>query len=201
VARWPGVIKPGTIINEIMSQEDWMPTLLAAAGEPDIVEKLKQGYEANGRSFKVHADGMNFLPFLKGEVKNSPRDSIYYFSQGGELNAVRWKDWKVNFAIQTGNIATGVRSVPGWPSIVHLRADPYERAVLDSQMYMRWYADQLWLFVPVQVKIKEFLSTIGPFPFQEGSSLSASDINYRTLKAAGALKRLEDIEGLSRPGN
>jgi arylsulfatase len=201
MVRWPGVIKPGTIINEIMSQEDWMPTFLAAAGEPDIVEKLKQGHEANGRTFKIHADGFNFLPFLKGEVKKSPRDSIYYFGQGGELNAVRWTDWKVNFAVQTGNIATGVRSVPGWPAIVHLRADPYERAVLDSQMYMRWFADQMWLFVPVQEKIKVFMGTIREFPFQEGSSLNASDISYRTVKAAAALKRLQEIENLSPPGN
>ena len=201
MVRWPGVIKPGTIINEPMSQEDWMPTLLAAAGEPEIVAKLKTGYEANGRTFKIHADGTNFLPFFKGEVKTGPREEIFYFGQGGELNAVRWKDWKVHFAVQTGNIATGVRSVPGWPAIVHLRADPYERAVLDSQMYMRWYADQMWLFVPVQQKIKEFVSTIGQFPFQEGSSLSASDISYRSLKAASALKRLQEIESLSPPNN
>ena len=194
-------LKPGTIMNEIMSLEDWMPTLLAAAGEPDIVDKLKQGYQAGGKTFKMHADGSNFLPFFKGEVKKSPRDSIYYFGQGGELNAVRWNDWKVNFAVQTGNIATGVRSVPGWPAIVHLRADPYERAVLDSQMYMRWYADNLWLFVPVQEKIKEFLATIPSFPFQEGSSLNAAGINYQTLKAAAALKRLHELESLSAPNN
>jgi arylsulfatase A-like enzyme len=197
--RWPGVIKPGTIINDIMSQEDWMPTFLAAAGEPEIVEKLKQGYEAGGKTFKIHADGYNFMPFFKGDVKKSPRDTIYYFGQGGELNAVRWNDWKVHFAVQTGNIATGVRSVPGWPAIVHLRADPYERAVLDSQMYMRWYADQMWLFVPVQQKIKDFLGTIPGFPFQEGSSLSASGINYQTLKAAGAMKRLQELESISSP--
>ncbi len=199
--RWPGVIKPGTIINDIMSQEDWMPTFLAAAGEPDIVEKLKQGYSAGGKTFKVHADGYNFLPFFKGEVKKSPRETIHYFGQGGELNAVRWNDWKVHFAVQTGNIATGVRSVPGWPAIVHLRADPYERALLDSQMYMRWYADNLWLFVPVQQQIKEFLMTIPQFPFQEGSSLNAAGINYQTLKAAAALKRLQELENLSSPRN
>ncbi len=199
--RWPGVIKPGTIINEIMSQEDWMPTFLAAAGEPDIVEKLKQGYTAGGKTFKVHADSYNFVPFFKGETKKAPRETIHYFGQGGELNAVRWNDWKVHFAVQTGNIATGVRSVPGWPAIVHLRADPYERAVLDSQMYMRWYADNLWLFVPVQQQIKDFLLTIPQFPFQEGSSLNASGINYQTLKAAAALKRLQELENLSSPRN
>ena len=76
-----------------------MPTFLAAAGEPEIVEKLKQGYTA-GKTFKVHADGFNFLPFFKGEVKKSPRETIHYFGQGGELNAVRWNDWKIHFAVQ-----------------------------------------------------------------------------------------------------
>jgi arylsulfatase len=80
LVRWPGVIKPGTTINEIFSQEDWMPTLLAAAGEPDIVAKLANGYEANGRTFKVHADGHNFLPYFKGEVKKGPREEIHWFS-------------------------------------------------------------------------------------------------------------------------
>ena len=99
LVRWPGVIKPGTIINDIFSQEDWLPTLLAAAGEPDIVEKLKKGYEANGKTWKVHADGYNFLPYFKGEVKKGPREEIFYFGQGGELNAIRWNDWKVHFAV------------------------------------------------------------------------------------------------------
>ena len=72
LVRWPGVIEPGTIYNDIISQEDWMPTLLAAAGEPDIVEKLKKGHEANGKTFKVHLDGYNFLPFFKGEVDEGP---------------------------------------------------------------------------------------------------------------------------------
>ena len=100
VVRWPGVIKPGTIINDIMSQEDWMPTLLAAAGEPDIVEKLEAGLrgQRQERSRSI-ADGYNFLPFFKGEVKKGPREEIFYFGQGGELNAVRWNDWKVNFAV------------------------------------------------------------------------------------------------------
>lgn len=201
LVRWPGVIKPGTLVNEIFSQEDWMPTLLAAAGEPNIVEKLKQGYKANGKSFKIHADGYNFIPYLKGEVAKGPREEILYFGQGGELNAVRWKDWKVNFAVVDGNIATGTRKVTGWPLITHLKADPYEKMALESSMYMRWYGDNIWLFVPVQAKIKNFLVTIPQFPFQEGSSLNAAGINYQTLKAAAALKRLNDIETLGTPSN
>jgi arylsulfatase len=124
VVRWPGVIKPGTIYNDIISHEDWMPTFLAAAGEPDAVEKLKKGHQANGKTFKVHADGYNFLPCVKGEVKQAPRKSIMYFSQVGELNAVRYANWKVNFATIKGNIATGTREVTGWPMIINLRADP-----------------------------------------------------------------------------
>ena len=100
LVRWPGVIKPGTIVNDIFSQEDWLPTLLAAAGEPDIVEKVKKGYQANGKTWKAHLDGYNFLPFFKGEAKKGPREEIFYFGQGGELNAVRWNDWKVHFAVQ-----------------------------------------------------------------------------------------------------
>ena len=201
IVRWPGVLKAGTTQNVIFSQEDWMPTLLAAAGVPDVVQRLAKGYKANNRQFKVHADGYNFLPYFKGEEKKAPREEILYFGQGGELNAVRWNDWKVNFAIVEGNIATGTRKVTSWPLIVNLRADPYERMPLESQMYLRWYADNLWLFVPVQQRIKDFLVTIPQFPFQEGGSLSASNINYGTLKAAAALKRLQDIESLSPPGN
>lgn len=201
IVRWPGVIKPGTVYNDIISQEDWMPTLLAAAGETNIVEKLKEGYTANGRSFKVHADGYNFLPYFKGETKKGPREQILYFGQGGELNAVRWNDWKVNFAGVSGNIATGVRKVTGWPLIVNLRADPYEIMPFESSSYIRWYGDNIWLFVPIQAQVKEFLVTIPQFPFQEGGSLNAAGINYQTLKAAGALKRLEQLETLGNPSN
>ena len=201
LVRWPGVIKPGTIINEIFSQEDWMPTLLAAAGEPDIVKKLEQGYKANGKTWKIHPDGYNFLPYFKGEAKKGPREEILYFGQGGELNAVRWNDWKVNFAGINGNIAFGTREVTNWPLIVNLRADPYEEMPFDSMMYGRWYADQLWLFVPIQAKVKQFLSSLQGYPFQEGSNLNPASINYQTLKAAEALKRLQEIENLSSPQN
>jgi arylsulfatase len=201
IVRWPGVIKPGSKHNEIFSQEDWMPTLLAAAGVPDVVDKLAKGYKANGREFKIHADGYNFLPYFKGETKKSPREEILYFGQGGELNAVRWNDWKVNFAIIDGNIATGTRKVTGWPLIVNLKADPYEKMPLESSMYLRWYADNIWLFVPIQAKVKEFLSSLPGYPSQQGSSLNAAGINYMTLKAADALKRLKEIESLGSPSN
>ena len=202
VIRWPGTIKPGTICNEIMSQEDWMPTLLAAAGVPDVKEKLMKGYKANGKTFKVHLDGNNFEPFFSGKEKESPRKSIIYFDQGGNLNAVRYEDWKISFAVTNGNIATGVREITGWPMIVNLRADPFEKAPHEAEMgYLRWYADNMWLFVPVQGVIKEFLGSIEGYPFQTGASLNAAGINYNTLRAAEIMNRIEKMEGFSRPGN
>jgi arylsulfatase A-like enzyme len=202
LVRWPGVIEPGTIYNNIISQEDWMPTLLHAAGVPGIQDKLRDGYTANGKEWRVHLDGYDFLPFFKGEVGDSPRDEIVYFSQGGELNAVRFRNWKVHFAMQQGNIATAVREVTGWPAIVNLRADPYEEMMFEAEMgYLRWYADNMWIFVPIQGVIKEFLQTIPDYPFQEGSSLNAAGINYATLKQMKAMERLQELETLARPNN
>jgi len=191
LVRWPGTIKPGSKISEIMSHEDWIPTLMAAVGEPDIVEKLKKGHKANDKKWKVHLDGYDFTSYFKGETNKGPREEIFYFSQGGELNAVRWNDWKVHFAKLEGNIATGVRTVPGWPLIINLKADPYEQMWDESMMYIRWYADNMWLFVPIQAKVAGFLGTLDKYPFQEGASLSASGINYRSLKAMQILKQLE----------
>jgi len=201
LVRWPGVIKPGTTINDIVAHNDWMPTLVAAAGESDVVDKMKKGYKANGKTFKIHCDGYNLLPFLKGEVKKSPREEYLYFGQGGELNAVRWNDWKAEFAGVDGNIATGTRKATNWPMLVNLRADPYEKMPFESAMYLRWYADNIWLFVPVQQKLKAFFATIPEYPFQEGASLNAANINYMTLKAMMALKKLEALEAVGHPGN
>jgi arylsulfatase len=186
------VIKPGTIYNDIISHEDWLPTFLAAAGVPDVVEKLKNGYQANGKTWKVHLDGYNFVPYFKGEVNGGPRDQIFYFGQGGELNAVRWNDWKVHFAIIEGNIATGERIVTNWPLIINLRADPYEEMWEEGEMgYLRWFADNMWLFVPVGEEIQKFLATIPGYPFQEGQSLNAGGINYQSLKAMNILQQLK----------
>jgi arylsulfatase len=199
LVRWPGVIKPGSEINYMIAHNDWMPTLVAAAGEPKVKEKLLQGYQANGKTFKVHLDGYNYLPFFKGEVKKAPREEYLYFDQSGNLNAVRWNDWKIHFAVLEGNIATAIRDVTGWPTIVHLRADPYERAAHESGMYIRWYADNPWLFVPVQQKIREFCADFEQYPYQAGSSLNAAGINYQTLRAMEALKRLQQLEGMTPP--
>ena len=195
LVRWPGVVKPGTIYNGIASQEDWLPTLLAAAGVPDIVNKCKQGHEASGKTWKVHLDGHDMTAYLKGEAEKPQRERIYYFGQGGELNAVRWNDWKVHFATIQGDIATGNRWVTNWPIIINLRADPFESAPHESGMYIRWMADNMWLFVPIQHMIQEFVGSLNQFPFQEGVVLNPAGFDYRSF---GLMKRLKQLEAVQQ---
>jgi arylsulfatase len=197
MVRWPGVIKPGTQYNEIISLIDWFPTLCAAAGITDIKERMKNGFAVGGKTFKVHLDGYNFVPFFKGDAKEPPRDAIYYFDQGGNLNAIRWNDWKLSFAQSRGNIATGVREVTAWALITNLRMDPYERGLEEGGEAIKFLAQNIWLLVPVQGKIKEFFSDFDQFPYQEGSSLNAGGINYGLLRQEAAMKRLKELESLT----
>jgi arylsulfatase len=175
VIRWPGVIEPGTISNDIHSHEDMLPTLLAAAGVPDVKEKLLKGYTANGKNFKVHLDGYNLMPFWKGEVKENPRKEILYFDAGGNLNALRYQDWKLHFTYMEGSINEGFRKSPSWPLAINLRADPYEVS-WKSSMYIKWYADNMWLFVPAQAYVTNFLATFKEFPPVAGSSLGIDKV-------------------------
>lgn len=201
VVKWPGVIEPGSKFNDIVSHEDWMPTLLSAAGEDDIVAKLKDGHTANGKEWRVHLDGYDLTDYLSGAADESPRDQILYFDPIGNLNALRWNDWKIHFAHQEGNITDSVRFEQAWPIVIHLKADPYEHAWEHSAMYLRWMADNMWLFVPVQDQIQNFFSTIGDYPFQEGQNLNAGGINYQSLKALQILQQLGEKGLIERPGN
>jgi arylsulfatase len=197
--RWPGVIKPGTVSNEIISLIDWFPTLSAAAGVPDIVGKMKAGFKAGDKTFKVHLDGYDFGPYFRGETPKGPRDSIMYFDQGGNLNAIRWNDWKLSFATSHGNIATGTRQVPAWALIANLRMDPYERGMDEGGGAVDFLARNMWLIVPVQGKIKEFFADFDQYPYQTGSSLSAAGIGYGMLRQQDAMKRLKEVEALMPP--
>ena len=196
MVRWPGVIKPSTVYNDIISLIDWFPTLCAAAGVPDIKEKMAKGFQASGKTFKVHLDGYNFMPYFEGKEKTGPRDSINYFDQGGNLNALRWNDWKLSFATAHGNIATGVRQVSAWALITNLRMDPYERGLEEGGGAIDFLARNMWLLVPVQSKIKEFFTDYDKFPHQEGSSLNAGGIGYGLLWQTEAMKRLKELESL-----
>jgi hypothetical protein len=138
---------------------------------------------------------------FQGKEKAGPRDAIYYFDQGGNLNAVRVQDWKVSFALSRhGNIATATREVPAWAMITNLRMDPYERGIEEGGEALKFFAQQMWLLVPIQSKIKEFFSDFEDFPYQAGSSLNAGGIGYGLLRQEEAMKRLKTVESLTAAG-
>jgi arylsulfatase A-like enzyme len=164
LVKWPGVIKPGTIINDIMAHEDWMPTLLAAAGEPDVKEKLLTGLKVGDKTFKNHLDGYNFLPYFKGEVSESPRHEFFYFSDNADLMALRYNDWKLSFKTIKGNLFTGSEETTNVPWVTNLREDPWERYQDESMMYARWWGDKLWTLVPAVQIVGGFLQTFEAYP-------------------------------------
>ena len=148
-----------------------MPTLLAAAGDPDVVKKVAEGYKVGDKTFKQHLDGYNFLPYLQGKEDKSPRHEIFYFDQGGNLNAVRYDDWKVSFAITEGAINTAYRKTPAWPLIVNFRADPFESALTIRECMsagMRICFGSL----PIQEQVAKFAATLKEYPPVTGGSLS-----------------------------
>jgi arylsulfatase A-like enzyme len=149
-----------------------MPTLLAAAGEPGIKEKLLDGgHRANGKRFKAHLDGYDQTELLSGEGPGK-RNEIFYFDAAGNLNALRYKDWKLHWTIMEGAINEAYRKTPSWPLIINLRMDPYEVS-WESALYTRhFYADQMWTFVPAQTAVQKFLDTFKEFPPTTGGSLS-----------------------------
>jgi arylsulfatase len=166
VMRWPGVIKPGQVINEQGSLQDFIPTFAAVAGEPDLVAKVKKGYAIGGKTYKVHLDGFNLMPFLKGEVEKSPREGFLYWSDDGELLAIRIRDWKIVFEEQrhTGMAVwqepfSKIRA----PKLFNLRSDPFERGD-EGIFYGKWLADRFFAFVPAQVLVGQFLETFKEFP-------------------------------------
>jgi arylsulfatase len=168
VVRWPGKIEAGTVSNEIIAHQDWLPTLLAAAGEPEIVEKLKQGHQAGDKEFKVHVDGYNFLPYLSGEEEKGPRPGFIYFSDDGDLVALRYDNWKIVFAEQRvqGTVAIWMEPfvVLRFPKIFNLRTDPFERADITSNTYYDWLMDRAYISYAAQFLVRQFLETFKEFP-------------------------------------
>jgi arylsulfatase len=167
--RWPGVIKPGSVYNEMLSHYDLIPTFCAAAGEPDIVEKVKAGYKAGAKTFKVHLDGYNLLPFFKGEADAGPRREFLYWDDDGELVAVRVEDWKVVFKEQE-HTGMGVWQMDFTnlrvPKLFNLRADPFERGD-ESILYDKWLADRAFVQVPMQALVAKWLSSFKEFPIRQ----------------------------------
>jgi arylsulfatase len=184
------VVRPGTVINGVFSHEDWAVTLLAAAGEPDVKEKLAKGHVANGRSFKVHLDGYDQRELLAGKEPGA-RNEIFYFDDNGNLNAVRVRDWKAHFA-QPGDWLYGGPPLPlTFPRIVNLRMDPLEAHVnfAESPMAMRWMGDKFWAFVPMQAVVGYFLQSFREFPQrQKSASFNIDQVMKQLEEGAGAGK-------------
>jgi arylsulfatase len=186
MVRWPGKIKPGTVSNDIMSHLDWMPTLLAAAGAPNIKEKLLKGYTTGDKTFKVHLDGYNFLPYLTGKEKKSPRKDFFYFSDDGDLTGLRYDNWKVVFAEQRAPGQLTIWAEPyvhlRLPKLFNLRADPYERADITSNTYWDWYLDHVFLMVPAQQYVGKLLATFKEFPPRQKAASFTIDQAMESLK-------------------
>jgi arylsulfatase len=165
--RWPGVIKPGTVSNEIFSHQDMLPTLVAAAGEPDIVEKCKKGYKAGDKTFKVYLDGFNLLPHLKGAAKN-PRPGFMYWSDEGDLMALRMGNWKVHFAEQRSEGANAWQDPLvqlRMPKLMNLRTDPFESADISGTIYYwKWRVDRMFVMAPFGALVGQYMATMAEFP-------------------------------------
>jgi arylsulfatase A-like enzyme len=166
--RWPGKIRPGSISIEIMSHLDWVPTFLAAADMPDIKERLLSGYKIGDRTYKVHLDGFNQLSYLTAQQDKSARESYFYFSDDGDLLALRYDNWKVVFGQQRSPGTLAVWGEPfvhtRIPWLYNLRTDPFERADFTSNTYWDWYMDHAFLLVPAQRFVSEFLATFKDYP-------------------------------------
>jgi len=171
MVRWPGVVKPGSVSNGVVSHLDWMPTFVAAAGNPDVKDELLGGYKSRalGRSYKVHLDGYDVTDHLKDPQKTaSPRREIFYFSDDGDLTALRYQDWKLIFLEQRAPGTLQVWAEPFTrlrvPLVENLRRDPYEQATITSNTYYDWMLDRAFLLVPAQAYVQQFLSTFKEFP-------------------------------------
>jgi len=189
--RWPGQIEAGAVTNEIVHHMDWLPTFLAAAGDPNVKQKLRtDGMEAIGRDYRVHLDGYNILPLLTGETDTSPRKEVFYFTDDGDLSALRYNDWKVIFLEQRRPNTLAAWSNPFTtlriPLLFNLRRDPYERAQITSNTYYDWLLDRAFVLVPAQAYVQRFLETFKEFPPRQKPASFSLDRVMEALEAGAA---------------
>jgi arylsulfatase A-like enzyme len=185
--RWPDHIKPGIVSNGIVSGLDWFPTLLAAAGEANVKDRLLQGWQTGGRTYKLHLDGYNQLPCLAGQADKSARKEFFYFNDDGQLVAVRYENWKQVFCEQKTPGTLDLWGEPftcrRLPKLYNLRMDPYERADITSNTYWDWMIQHAFLAVPTQAFVAQFIATFKDFPpRQRPSSFSVDQIMDQMFK-------------------
>lgn len=193
--RWPGVVEKGSVINDIFSHQDWLPTFLAAAGDPGVSEKLKEGHRAGDKTYKVHLDGFDQTDLLSGKGPGK-RKNIYYFDDNANFNAIRWNDWKIYFGLQMEGWS-GPREALTFPWVVNLRTDPYETS-LDSALYARFFADQMWLFVPTQQEVGKWLSTFREFPPRQATASFTIDGMMKQMQQMLQMKASAAAQGKRR---
>lgn len=186
--RWPGKIKAGEVSNEMISGLDWFPTLVAAAGDPDIKDKLLKGTKLGDKDAKVHLDGYNQLPYLTGQQPKSAREEFYYFNDDGELVSYRYRNWKIVFAEQRAPGGMQVWANPFTPlrapKMFNLRMDPYERADVVSDQYYDWYGKNAYLIQYGTWRVAPFLATFKDFPpSQRPASFSIDQLVEDMMKS------------------
>jgi arylsulfatase len=189
VMRWPGIIKPGVVFNDIAAHEDMMPTLLAAAGSTDVKNELLRGKTIGDRTYKVHLDGYDLLPSLKGESE-WPRKEFIYWTDDGSIAALRYNNWKATFLKQN---AEGLRvwqapfEVLRAPMLTNLRMDPFERAEQENAMgYQRWYMERMFLIAPAAAYVGQWLRSFKEFPIrQKPGSFSLDNAMDSIMRGAG----------------
>jgi arylsulfatase len=190
MVRFPGHIKAGSVSNGIISHQDWFPTILAVAGEPDIKEKLKKGHKVGNTTFKVHLDGHNLLPYLTGKEAESPRKGFIYFTDDGDVAALRYDNWKMMFMEQRVETTLKIWLEPfvvlRTPYIFNLRMDPYERAIQTSNTFYDWMFRHIYLLVPAQAGVAEFLSSFKEFPPRQKSASFSLDQVLEKMTDASA---------------
>jgi arylsulfatase A-like enzyme len=181
VVRWPGKIKPGTVSNEMVAHHDWLPTFLAMAGDQEITDKLLKGHKIGDMTYKVHLDGHNLVPYLTGQAEKSPREWFLYCNDDQQLVALRYDNWKIVFAEQREPGTMKVWSEPfvtlRVPKLFNLRTDPFERADITSVTYYDWFVNHVFLLVPAQAFVGQFLQTFREYPQrQKAASFNLDDV-------------------------
>jgi arylsulfatase len=188
MVRWPGRIPARAVSNEIIQHHDWLPTFLAAAGEPDIVEKLKAGHTIGDTTYRVHIDGFNLLPYLTGETDESPRLGFVYFSDDGDVLALRFDNWKVVFMEQRAQGTLQIWAEPfvalRIPKLFNLRTDPYERADGTSNTYYDWFLDNDYIALAATAVMTQFLQTFSEFPPRQRAASFTIDQAVAKLESA-----------------
>ena len=187
MVRWPGHIAEGLVLNGIVSHNDWFVTLLAAAGDADVADRLKAGTDLDGTTYKVHLDGHNQLDYITGAVDESPRQHFFYVSDDGDLTALRYDNWKFVFLEQRKQGTLGIWLEPfielRAPKIFNLRTDPYERADITSNTYYDWMLDHAWLAIPAAAYVAQMLQTVAEFPPRQTPASFSVDQLLAKLKA------------------